>query len=154
MNNLKLIVENINQKNLDKALILCDEHNEVSERYIINNLKGVIYLLKNDQYLAEEYFIKSHNLNKTFEDPINNLYLIYLKKKDFKRLLVSAKLLYEINILNEKYNYQLAYAFEVNNNNIQAIEFYNKCINLNGKNKIGAINNICLLYTSPSPRDV
>ena len=142
MNNLKLIVEYINQKNLDKALIHCDEHDKVSEQYIINNLKGVIYLLKNDQHLAEEYFIKSHNLNKTFEDPINNLYLIYLKKKDFKRLLVSAKLLYEINILNEKYNYQLAYAFEVNNNNIQAIEFYNKCINLNGKNKIGAINNI------------
>ena len=142
MNNLKLIVEYINQKNLDKALIQCDEHDKVSEQYIINNLKGVIYLLKNDQHLAEEYFIKSHNLNKTFEDPINNLYLIYLKKKDFKRLLVSAKLLYDINILNEKYNYQLAYAFEVNNNNIQAIEFYNKCIDLNGKNKIGAINNI------------
>ena len=142
MNNLKLIVEYINQKNLDKALIQCDEHDEVSEQYIVNNLKGVIYLLKNDQHLAEEYFIKSHNLNKKFEDPINNLYLIYLKKKDFKRLLVSAKLLYEINILNEKYNYQLAYALEVNNNNIQAIEFYNKCIDLNGKNKIGAINNI------------
>ena len=60
MNNLKLIVENINQKNLDKALIQCDEHDEVSEQYIVNNLKGVIYLLKNDQHLAEEYFIKSH----------------------------------------------------------------------------------------------
>mgnify|MGYP003327523387 CR=1 FL=1 len=38
MNNLKLIVEYINQKNLDKALILCDGHNEESEQYIINNI--------------------------------------------------------------------------------------------------------------------
>ena len=84
MNKLKLIIESINSRDLNKALEQCDENTNVNELHIIYNLKGAIYSLKNDQNRAEEYFIKSHNLNKKFEDPIKNLYLIYLKKKILK----------------------------------------------------------------------
>ena len=83
MNNLKLIVENINQKKLDIALKQCEDYNIKENKYLINNFKGVIYSLKNDQVLAEEYFKKSHNLDEKFEDPLKNLYVINIKKKNY-----------------------------------------------------------------------
>ena len=74
MDKLKLIVDHINSKNLDKALILCQRYNENKNQYLINNFKGVIHYLKNDLEIAENYFKKSNNLNKDFEDPLKNLW--------------------------------------------------------------------------------
>ena len=69
MNNLKLIVDNIKSKNLEKALIECEKHNIKENDYLINNFKGVIHSLLNNSDLAEKFFKKSHELNKNFEDP-------------------------------------------------------------------------------------
>ena len=85
MDNLKLIVENINSKKLDLALKQCEDYSVKENIYLINNFKGVIYLLKNDQVLAEEYFKKSHKLNEKFEDPLKNLYIINIRKKKLLR---------------------------------------------------------------------
>ena len=46
MDNLKQIVENINTIKLDLALKQCDDYNIKENKYLINNLIGVIYSLK------------------------------------------------------------------------------------------------------------
>ncbi len=146
MDKLKLIVDHINSKNLDKALILCQRYNENKNQYLINNFKGVIHYLKNDLEIAENYFKKSNNLNKDFEDPLKNLYLISIKKKNFSDAIKYTKSLCEINDKNDLYFYQLAFAHELNNESLIALDFYEKCINLNGKNKLKALNNIGNIY--------
>ncbi len=148
MNKLKLILESINSRNLSKAFKLCNEYEkeENKNKHLINNFKGVIHFLEENLDLAENNFLNSHLLNKNFEDPIKNLYLIYLKKNNLEKLLQFAKKLYEINRKNDLYNYQLGYAHELNNNNKLALEFYFKCINLEGKTKIKALNNTGSIY--------
>ena len=148
MNKLKLILESINSRNLSKALKLCYEYekDENGNKHLINNFKGVIYFLEEDLDLGENSFLNSHLLDKNFEDPIKNLYLIYLKKNNLKKLLEFAKKLYEINRENDLYNYQLGYAHELNNNNKLALEFYSKCIDLEGNTKIKALNNTGSIY--------
>ena len=148
MNKLKLILESINSKDLVKALNLCNEYEkeESKNKHLINNFKGVINFLEGNLDLAENNFLSSHLLNSNFEDPIKNLYLIYLKKNNPKKLLEFAKKLYEINNESDLYSYQLAYAYELNNNNKLALEFYIKCIDLNGANKIKALNNAGSIY--------
>ncbi len=148
MNKLKLILESINSRDLAKALKLCNEYGneERDNKHLINNFKGVIYFLEGKLDLAENNFLNSHLLNSNFEDPIKNLYLIYLKKNYPIKLLEFAKKLYEIDNENDLYIYQLAYAHEINNNNKLALEFYIKCIHLNGSNKIKALNNAGSIY--------
>ena len=84
MDKLKEILENINLKNLDKALHLCDEYEKDfnNNNHLISNFRGVIYFLKKNLNLAETNFIKSHKINSKFEDPIKNLFLIYLNIKN------------------------------------------------------------------------
>ena len=57
-----------------------------------------------------------------------------------------AKKLVELNKTNNEYNYQLAYAHGLNNNLNETLEYYNKYISLDGKNKKQAYNNIGCLY--------
>ena len=153
MKNLKEIAANIKDKNLDKALNLCEKYNDKHNQHIIFNFKGVIYLIKGNLELSEQNFLKSIETEPNFEDPIKNLYLICLKKKLFKRLLKYAKQLVEIDKLNNEYNYQLAYAYELNNNLDDALKFYNKYIDLNGKNKKQAFNNIgCMFLKKNKPK--
>ena len=146
MAKLKDIVDNINSRNLESALNFCDlcENNE--NKHIIENFRGVIYLLKGQIDLAEKNFKESIKLNNKFEDPIKNLYVINLKKKNYEELLFFAKKLFELNSYNQSYNYQLGYAFELNNNSKEAIEYYQKCIELNGEDKKKALNNIGSIY--------
>ena len=148
MNKLKLILENINLRNLDKAQNLCDEYDkeEIKNKHILYNFKGVIYSLKNDLNLAESSFLRSHLINKDFEDPIKNLYLINLKKNNLEKVIEFALKLYDLNNFNDLYVYQLAYAYEINNNNELALKFYRKCIDLDNINKIKALNNIGSIY--------
>ena len=70
MANLKDIAENIKRNNLDQALNLCDLYDDVNNRHIIHNFKGVIYLIKEDLELSEENFLKSLKINPKFEDAI------------------------------------------------------------------------------------
>ena len=142
MNNLKLIVDNIKSKNLEKALIECEKHNIKENDYLINNFKGVIHSLLNNSDLAEKFFKKSHELNKNFEDPLKNLYIISIKKKNFEDAINFAEKLCNINNSNDLFFYQLAYAYEISNQNLLAIDYYEKCLNLNGPNKLKALNNI------------
>ena len=146
MAKLKDIVDNINSRNLESALNFCDlcENNE--NKHIIENFRGVIYLLKGQIDLAEKNFKESIKLNNKFEDPIKNLYVINLKKKTYEELLFFAKKLFKLNSYNQLYNYQLGYAFELNNNSKEAIEYYQKCIDLNGEDKKKALNNIGSIY--------
>ena len=80
MSILKDIVDRIKQRDLDKALELCELSENSNNKHIISNFKGVIYLLKNNLDLAESNFLNSIKINEKFEDPIKNLYSIYLKK--------------------------------------------------------------------------
>ena len=146
MSELKNIVDQIKQRDLDKALELCELNENSNNKHIILNFKGVIYLLKNNLDIAESNFLNSIKINKKFEDPIKNLYSIYLKKNDFKNLLIYANKLVEIDKINIEYKYQLAYAQELNNNQNEAIKFYNEYIDLGGKNKKQALNNIGCIY--------
>ena len=146
MSSLKEIVEKIRNKDLKKALELCDNYNDKNNQHIISNFKGVIYLIKGDLGSSEKNLLKSIKLKPEFEDPIKNLYSLFLKKKDFKKVLFYAKKLVELNKTNNEYNYQLAYAHELNKNFNETLEFYNKYISLDGKNKKQAFNNIGCLY--------
>tara|TARA_A100001035_G_scaffold165636_1_gene131210 strand:+ start:335 stop:2044 length:1710 start_codon:yes stop_codon:yes gene_type:complete len=146
MDNLKEIVENIKLGNLDKALKLCDLNETLEDNYIINNFKGVIFSLKRKHDIAEKFFIKSHNLNKKFEDPLKNLFIIYINKKNFLEAINISKKLCEIDNNKDLYLYYLAYAYENNNNKVLAIDTYDQCIELNGQNKIKALNNAGSIY--------
>ena len=148
MDKLKEILQNINLKNLDKALNQCDEYERDINKnnHLISNFRGVIYFLKKNLSLAETNFIKSHKINNKFEDPIKNLFLIYLNKKSLNKALEFSKKLYEINNKNDLYIYQLAYINELIGDNITALDLYKKCIELKGKNKLKALNNIGSLY--------
>ena len=146
MINLKDIAENIKNNNLDKALDLCELFNDINTQHIITNCKGVIYLIKGNLELSEENLLKSLKINPKFEDAIKNLYLVYLKKRNFKDLLICARKLIEINKLNTEYNYKLAYALELNNNLDESIKYYNIYIDFDGINKKQAFNNIGCMY--------
>ncbi len=146
MSTLKEIVENIKNRELEKALKLCDNYNDKNSQYIISNFKGVIHLIKGDLELSEKNLLKSIELKPEFEDPIKNLYSLFLKKKDFKKVLFYAKKLVQINNNNNDYYYKLAYAHGLNHNLNETLEYYKKYISLDGKNKKQAFNNIGCLY--------
>ena len=57
-----------------------------------------------------------------------------------------AKKLVKINKLNNEYHYQLAYAFELNNNLNEAIKYYELYLEQNGNNKKQALNNIGCIH--------
>ena len=142
MSELKNIVDLIQQRNLDKALELCDLTENNKNKHIIFNFKGVIYSLKNDLNLAESNFLNSIKIDKKFEDPIKNLYSIYLRKRKYKDLIIYAKKLIEINESNHQYKYQLAYALELNNNFDDAIKYYKIYLDSKDSDKKKALNNI------------
>ena len=109
MSELKNIVDRIQKKDLDKALELCELTENSNNKHIILNFKGVIYLLKNNLDLAETNFLSSIRIKEKFEDPIKNLYSIYLKKNDYKNLLFYANKLVEIDKLNIEYKLLITY---------------------------------------------
>ena len=146
MSDLKEIVEKIKDKDLDNALKLCNNYNNKNNQHIISNFKGAIYLIKGDLELSEKNLLKSIEIKPNFEDPIKNLYSLFLKKKIYNKVLFYAKKLVELNKTNNEYNYQLAYAHGLNNNLNETLEYYNKYISLDGKNKKQAYNNIGCLY--------
>ena len=146
MSTLKEIVEKIKNRELEKALKLCDNYNDKNSQYIISNFKGVIHLIKGDLELSEKNLLKSIELKPEFEDPIKNLYSLFLKKKNFKKVLFYAKKLVQINNNNNEYYYKLAYAHGLNHNLNETLEYYKKYISLDGKNKKQAFNNIGCLY--------
>jgi len=142
MSDLKEIADYIINKNFDQALKLCENYQNEKNKYIIFNFKGVIHLSQNNFENAEINFLNSFKENNKFIDPLNNLIQLYLRKKDYIKLLFYAKKLIEIDSSNPSFNYKLGYALEQNNKVEESIEYYKKCINLNGKDKLKALNNI------------
>ena len=153
MTELKDIVEQIQQRNLDKALELCESTQNNKNKHIILNFIGVIHLLKNNLDLAETNFLSSSKIDEKFEEPIKNLYSICLRKNNFKDLLFYSKKLIKSDPLNNQYNYQLAYAFELNNNLDEAIKYYEIYVNNDGQDKKKALNNIgCIHLKKNKPK--
>lgn len=142
MSDLKEIADYIINKNFDQALKLCENYQNEKNKYIIFNFRGVIHLSQNNFENAEINFLNSFKENNKFIDPLNNLIQLYLRKKDYIKLLFYAKKLIEIDSSNPSFNYKLGYALEQNNKVEESIEYYKNCINLNGKDKLKALNNI------------
>lgn len=142
MSDLKEIADYIINKNFDQALKLCENYQNEKNKYIIFNFKGVIHLSQNNFENAEINFLNSFKENNKFIDPLNNLIQLYLRKKDYIKLLFYAKKLIEIDSSNPSFNYKLGYALEQNNKVEESIEYYKNCINFNGKDKLKALNNI------------
>ena len=142
MSDLKEIADYIINKNFDKALELCENYQNEKNKYIIFNFKGVIHLSQNNFENAEINFLNSFKENNKFIDPLNNLIQLYLRKKDYIKLLFYAKKLIEIDSSNPSFHYKLGYALEQNSKVEESIEYYKNCINLNGKDKLKALNNI------------
>ena len=142
MSELKEIADYIINKNFDQALKLCENYQNEKNKYIILNFKGVIHLSQNNFENAETNFLNSLKENNKFIDPLNNLIQLYFRKKDYIKLLFYSKKLIEIDSSNPSFNYKLGYALEQNNKVEESIEYYKNCINLNGKDKLKAFNNI------------
>ena len=146
MSNLKNIIQSINEKDFDKALKLCKLYENKKNSDVIFNLKGVVYLLKNDLEMAENSFLHSIKINKSFLDPLKNLYTVYHKRKKINEMLSVAHELVDIDNKNPSFYYKLAYALEINKKYDEAIKYYESCNNLNGKEKKYALNNIGNIY--------
>ena len=146
MSNLKKIIENINKKDFDKALKLCELYENNSNAHIICNFKGVIYHLLNNLEMAEIYFLKSTKINKKFIDPLTNLYIIYNKIRKIDEMLSVGKKLIEINQIDPSFNYKLGFAFDLNRKFSEALKYYQKCVDLNGKEIRFALNNMGTIY--------
>tara|TARA_B100001063_G_scaffold211760_1_gene210272 strand:- start:270 stop:1967 length:1698 start_codon:yes stop_codon:yes gene_type:complete len=154
MSDLKEIADNIMNKNFDQALKLCDFYQNEKNKYIILNFKGAIYLSQNNFEYAEINFLDSLKENEKFIDPLNNLFQLYLRKKDFKKLLFYAKKLIQIDSSNPSNNYKLGYALEQNSKIEESIKYYKNCINLNGSDKLKALNNIGVLYSKLNKENI
>ena len=141
------IVQNIKNNNLDEALELCKKFENTLNSHIISNFRGVIYTQKENFKLAEESFLRSIKFNDKFIEPTKNLYLLYLKYKNYSKLLEYAIKLISFESLNPTYNYFLAYAYELNNEPDNAIKFYKINIDLNGKEKKKSFNNIASIFS-------
>ena len=141
------IVQNIKNNNLDEALELCKKFENTLNSHIISNFRGVIYTQKENFKLAEESFLRSIKFNDKFIEPTKNLYLLYLKYKNYSKLLEYAIKLISFESLNPTYNYFLAYAYELNNEPDNAIKFYKINIDLNGKEKKKSFNNIGSIFS-------
>ena len=146
MTNLKNIVDEIIKRNFNKALDLCEIYQSEINKHIILNFKGVIYLSQNEFKNAEINFLNSLKKKNNFIDPLNNLLQLYVKTNDFKKLLFYSKKLIEIDKLNPSFNYKLGAAYDQNNLYSEAIEYYEKCINLKGQEADKSFYNIGLIY--------
>ena len=56
-----------------------------------------------------------------------------IRQKNYPEAINVAQKLCNLNNSNDLFFYQLAYAYELNSNNLLAIDNYEKCKNLNGK---------------------
>lgn len=144
--NLKKILNLFKNGEFNRALTLCEKNKDKLNEHIIKNLKGVIYLKQKNYSLAVKNFMESIEANKNFVDPYNNLYVLFVKIKDFKNLIIIARKIYELDKLNSTSNFKLAYALELSGNLTQSINFYNSAISLGFKDKKVIFNNLGNIY--------
>ena len=141
--NLKKIINYLNNNNLDKAYQLCCQNYNIKIEYIINNLKGVILLKKKKLENAKSNFLKSIELNKNFIDPYKNLLKLNLIKQDFKSAIENGNKVIELDVQKNPLSYfNLALAYDLNKDYKKAIETYKIVETLNFKEKKILFNNI------------
>jgi len=138
----KTILGNINNKDFENAEKICERIKDLKNDHIALNLLGLTQVNQGKYDLAEKNFIKSSKLNKIFESPIRNLFLIYLKQKNTIKMNFYANKLINLDNKNPDNNYFLGLALEFDNSYDEAIKFYKKSIELNYKDKQNALNNI------------
>ncbi len=146
MNKLELIAENIKNKNLDKALELCELNANSNNKTIIYNFIGVINFIKKDLVKAEKNFLNAIKIDDKFQDPIRNLCVIYTNTKEFDKLLNFSIKLYKLDKSNPLNIFQIGSANELNKNYDDAIKYYDEFINTNGSDKKRGFNNIGNIY--------
>ena len=140
------IVENIKNNKFDHALKLCEIYENNQNKFIIYNLRGVIYFSKNDLNKAEINFLNSFKINNNFKDAIKNLILIYNRKKNFRKFVFFAEKLVEIEKSNPLFNFQLGYSYGEIQNYKKSIKFYKISIKLDQNYKHMVFNNIGSSY--------
>ena len=146
MPNLNEIIENIKNNKFDHALKLCEIYENNQNKYIIYNLRGVIFFSKNDLNKAEINFLNSFKINNTFKDAIKNLILIYNRKKNFRKFVFFAEKLVEIERSNPLFNFQLGYGYGEIQNYKESRKFYKISIELDQNYKHMVFNNIGSTY--------
>ena len=146
MNELELIAENIKNKNLDKALELCELNTNSNNKMIIFNFIGVIHFIKKDLVTAEKNFLSAIKIDDKFQDPIRNLCVIYTNTKKFDKLLNFSIKLYKLDNSNPLNIFQIGSANELNKNYDDAIKYYEEFINTIGSDKKRGFNNIGNIY--------
>ncbi len=146
MNQLELIAENIKNKNLDKALELCELNSNSNNKTIIYNFIGVIHFIKKNLVKAEKNFLDAIKIDDKFQDPIRNLCIIYTNTKKFDELLNFSIKLYKLDNSNPLNIFQIGSANELNKNYDDAIKYYEEFINTKGSDKKRGLNNIGNIY--------
>ena len=144
---LKKIIEHLNNDQLDKALILCDKNKEKKIEHSIHNIKGVILFKQQVYDQAKIEFLKSIFLDKKFLDPHKNLLKLNLKLKDFKSAIENGKNIIQLEYTKNPLSYfNLALAYDFNNDFKKAIELYRIVETLNFKEKKILFNNLAKCY--------
>ena len=144
MDKYKPILESINKKDFKNAEKICERIKNIENDHIALNLLGLTQVNQSKYNLAEKNFIKSSIINKNFESPIRNLFLLYLKQKNTMKMNLYANKLINLDNKNSDYNYSYD----------EAIKFYKKSIELNYKKKQNAFNNIGnILFRNKHPEE-
>tara|TARA_Y100001970_G_scaffold287033_1_gene410687 strand:+ start:9410 stop:11140 length:1731 start_codon:yes stop_codon:yes gene_type:complete len=143
--NFKKIINEINNKNYKKALQLCEGYSENNDLYILNNLKGIIYINLNNINEAIEQFKKSIKNKKDYIEAYSNLANAYFSNKNFSESIkiITTALKYDQN--NLKLNFNFAFFLSENHQYQKAIKQYHDTIKL-GYNKEIILNNIGNIY--------
>ena len=79
------IINELNNKNFNKALNLCEEYSANKDLHILNNLKGIIFVNLKDQKNAIEYFKKSLIYKENYIEGYSNLANAYFSTKNFSK---------------------------------------------------------------------
>ena len=145
--NLKKIIDYLNNNNLVEAYELCNQNIDKKIEHIIFNIKGVILFKQSNFSSSKNKFLKSIELDKSFVDPYKNLLKLHLKTKDFKSAIENGKKVIELDTQKNSTSYfYLALAYDLNKDYKLAIEFYKIAEVLNFKEKKVLFNNLAKCF--------
>ncbi len=139
------IIRELDKKNFNKALKLCDKYSHSNDLHILNNLKGIIFINLKDYRKAIEYFIKSLNHKEDYLEAYSNLVSAYFDIKNFSKSIETIIKALKYHPENKNLNFNLAFSFSQNNQNQKAVEQYYKTMKLGYNNEI-VLNNIGNIY--------